>query len=152
MFCEGKIEGDSLLAGKPKIDWESIGMDTPVIEGMEGAEEDGGDEEKREIVEDFDVIVVGAGLSGLIAARDLVNKGYKVCVFEANDRVGGRVFSSTLPGSSASVDIGGEWVDSRVHHTIMSEIRRYNLEIEVPEFKGKTAWTYKVSIHHLHPN
>lgn len=123
MFCEGKINGDSLLAGKPAIDWESIGIDTPVIEGMEGADEDG-DEEKREIVAEFDVIVIGAGLSGLIAARDLVNKGFKVCVFEANDRVGGRVFSTTLPGSSASIDIGGEWIDSRVHHTMMEEIKR----------------------------
>lgn len=38
-----------------------------------------------------DVIVVGAGLSGLCAARELVSKGKNALVLEARDRVGGRM-------------------------------------------------------------
>ena len=41
--------------------------------------------------EEADVVVVGAGLAGLTAARDLAALGHSVVVLEARDRVGGRV-------------------------------------------------------------
>jgi hypothetical protein len=41
----------------------------------------------------FDVVVVGAGVSGLAAADELAKRGYRVCVVEARTRVGGRTFS-----------------------------------------------------------
>lgn len=55
------------------------------------------------------VIVVGAGVAGLAAARDLVNAGYTVTVIEAQDRIGGRLKtdSKTL---SMPVDLGASWI------------------------------------------
>jgi len=45
-------------------------------------------------MEDIDVIVIGAGIAGLTAAKDLMSHGHKVVVVEARDRIGGRMFIS----------------------------------------------------------
>ena len=42
------------------------------------------------MTEQFDVAVVGAGFAGVLAARDLADRGSSVVVLEANDRIGGR--------------------------------------------------------------
>jgi monoamine oxidase len=56
-----------------------------------------------------DVTVVGAGLAGLVAARDLLTAGLSVRVLEARNRVGGRLLNHTLKGG-AVIEIGGQWV------------------------------------------
>ena len=56
-----------------------------------------------------DVVVVGAGLAGLSAARDLATGGASVTVLEARDRVGGRVEQVSLPDGRL-VQLGGEVV------------------------------------------
>lgn len=55
-----------------------------------------------------DIVVVGAGLAGLTAARALNRDGLRVAVLEARDRVGGRVHSVPLGGTT--VDLGGQWI------------------------------------------
>ena len=56
-----------------------------------------------------DVVVVGAGLAGLTAARRLVDAGAEVVVLEARDRVGGRTL--TLPAADGTpIDHGGQWI------------------------------------------
>ena len=53
-----------------------------------------------------DVIVVGAGLAGLTAARQIVKAGRSVIVLEARDRVGGRVLNHLL-ANGAYTELGG---------------------------------------------
>jgi monoamine oxidase len=56
-----------------------------------------------------DVLVIGAGLSGLTAARALVAAGRDVLVLEARDRVGGRTLNHSI-GGGRIVEVGGEFV------------------------------------------
>lgn len=54
------------------------------------------------------VIVVGAGVAGLYAARTLARAGVDVSVIEARDCVGGRTLSHDLDGQR--IDLGGQWI------------------------------------------
>jgi monoamine oxidase len=60
---------------------------------------------------DCDVIVVGAGLSGLKAASDLVAAGFDARVLEARERVGGRTLNHSVGERDDDVvELGGQWV------------------------------------------
>jgi monoamine oxidase len=58
---------------------------------------------------DAEVVVVGAGLAGLAAARDLIDRDVSVIVLEARDRVGGRVVNVTA-SDGTPLELGGQWV------------------------------------------
>lgn len=66
-------------------------------------------ESKRDRESSPRVIVVGAGLSGLCAARELVGNGVDTLVLEARNRVGGRMVRQPVIGSGW-VDLGGQWI------------------------------------------
>lgn len=57
---------------------------------------------------EFDTIVIGAGVSGLTAARLLTQAGHRVLVLEARDRVGGRTWTDRSTG--AATDRGASWI------------------------------------------
>ncbi len=56
-----------------------------------------------------DVVVVGAGLAGLVAARQLAAAGLRPLVLEARERVGGRLLNEEL-GDGKVVEVGGQWI------------------------------------------
>jgi monoamine oxidase len=78
------------------------------------------------------VIVVGAGLAGLVAAYELQQAGWRVTVLEARDRVGGRVFTLTTPFTAGQhAEGGGEYIDSwRVHRQMHRYVQAFGLQLE----------------------
>lgn len=73
--------------------------------------------EARARVRRYDVVVVGAGLSGLAAARTLRARGKSVLVVEARDRVGGRTLNHSVGGGKV-VEVGGQWVGPTQDHLL----------------------------------
>ncbi len=72
------------------------------------------------------VIVVGAGVAGLGAARALVGAGHRAIVFEARDRIGGRVWTVELAG--APVDAGAMFIHGRVDNPVADLFEAWELE------------------------
>jgi monoamine oxidase len=64
-----------------------------------------------------DVVVIGAGAAGLMAARDLSRAGYNVRVLEARDRIGGRLLEVNDPRALAPIELGAEFVHGRPEAT-----------------------------------
>lgn len=76
--------------------------------------------------ERLDAIVVGGGLAGVTAARDLANSGARTLLVEARDRLGGRTETRTIAGRE--VDTGGtyfHWFQA----ALWREVMRYELPV-----------------------
>ena len=85
----------------------------------------------------YDVVVVGAGVAGLYAARELLNNGYQVLVLEASDRHGGRMYSKTLGGTR--IEMGAEEhylaTNNPIYNAVVGEL---GADAYVPAYPGDT--------------
>ena len=77
--------------------------------------------------DEFDVIIVGAGFAGLIAARELSCRGQRVLILEARDRIGGRTFTAQM--GEETYEMGGQIVHWSQPH-VWAEITRYGFSIK----------------------
>src|SRR3954467_9355833 len=84
---------------------------------------------------DADVVVVGAGYGGMVAAYRLWQAGYRVKVVDAMERVGGRTWSTRL-SDGAFVDIGAGWTGS-TEHLVLQLVDELGLETYLQYGLGK---------------
>ena len=93
--------------------------------------------------QDATVAIVGAGMSGLIAARALLARGIDTVVLEAADRPGGRLLAETSVLGSR-VDLGGQWIGHGHHRAenLVAELGLTPYQMRSPKspailFEGK---------------
>ena len=88
-----------------------------------------------------DVIVVGAGLSGLIAAREVGKAGYSAVILEANDRVGGRILTEEVI-AGMPLELGAQWIGD-THHRMFTLADELGVETFAQFEDGET--TYEIN-------
>jgi monoamine oxidase len=86
-----------------------------------------------------DVAVVGAGLAGLTAARELRKAGRSVIVLEARNRVGGRCYSLPISGASDVANMGATFVGP-TQHNILNLIGELGIRTFPVYSQGKLLW------------
>lgn len=104
---------------------------------------------------DVDVVVVGAGLSGLICARELRRQGLAVQLLEARERWGGRMHGHTT-ASGLRVDLGGQWVGT-THHRLIGLLEEFGLRLYPTHYDGEGIfhWNgvpHRAGVEHHYPS
>ncbi|OHU79080.1 flavin monoamine oxidase family protein [Mycobacteroides chelonae] len=93
----------------------------------------------------YDVVVIGAGFAGAIAARDLGTRGFSVLLLEGRDRVGGRTYTGEAFGRP--IEFGGTYL----HWTspnVWRELQHYGLKLDLPHHIDTVHWLADGSVHH----
>lgn len=87
----------------------------------------------------FDVIVVGAGLSGLQAAYSAQQAGLSVVVVEARNRVGGKTWSVPLASGRGYADLGAAWINDTTQKRISSYAQQFKSELVKQRLEGNAV-------------
>lgn len=85
------------------------------------------------------VLVIGAGVAGLTAAKELQAHGFSVTVLEARDRIGGRIWTSSKFGYPT--DLGASWIEGDEDNPIAALAKEHHLELL---YDDEEAVTYDV--------
>ncbi|MCP3424694.1 FAD-dependent oxidoreductase [Rothia sp. AR01] len=88
-------------------------------------------------METADVVIVGGGIAGLVAARELAEEGRSIVVLEAGERLGGRTWTDRRLGRD--LEMGGTWMHWTQPHS-WAEVTRYGLEVTRGPRAEETYW------------
>lgn len=87
---------------------------------------------------EVDVVVVGAGLSGLKAAYEIQKQGHSCAVIEARDRVGGKTLSAD-DGNGKVVDLGAAWINDTNQSEVIALVQALGLKTVVQNTTGNVV-------------
>jgi len=88
-----------------------------------------------------DVVVIGAGISGLIAARELERRGLSTTTLEAAQRIGGRCLRRKTI-QNWWIDLGGQWI-GKTHHLFSDLAQELKLSTFDSHFEGDSVLMLK---------
>ncbi len=93
-------------------------------------------------------VIIGSGFAGLSAGLKLKNAGWKVTILEARSRIGGRVFSYSLPQNKNLIcELGAEWVGES-HERIQELCKEFGIPLQKHQFDDYLLQNGKVSRPH----
>ncbi|HUY91360.1 MAG TPA: FAD-dependent oxidoreductase [Pirellulales bacterium] len=86
------------------------------------------------------ILVIGAGMAGLAAARTLTAAGFDVLVLEGRQRLGGRIWTDrSFPGA---VDLGASWIESKQLNPLAPLARRWKIPTSYTDFESTALYDY----------
>jgi monoamine oxidase len=80
------------------------------------------------------ILIVGAGMAGLAAARSLADAGWPVRVIEARDRIGGRVYTNRDWG--VPLEMGASWIHGTTNDPMMELARKAQAQLVTTNYYG----------------
>ena len=87
----------------------------------------------------FDVLVIGAGLSGLQAAYTAQQSGLSTVVIEARNRVGGKIWSVPLASGSGYAELGGAWINDTLQPRVWAYAQQFGLKAVKQRLEGRAV-------------
>ncbi|KAK4538910.1 hypothetical protein RGQ29_032201 [Quercus rubra] len=111
-------------------------------ESKEEEEDDDDDNDSSCGCNAWDVIVVGAGIAGLAAAERLCSRGFRVLVLEAQQRVGGRIWTQWTDKNTSPIEFGAQWIHGQENNPLFDVCTKLDMiaseeSDEADELKGE---------------
>lgn len=91
---------------------------------------------------DVDVVIVGAGISGTCAGRNVTDQNMTVAIFETKARIGGRVFTirKTIDGNETLFESGANWVHTQFINDLFPELVELGVNMTVFDQADSSVW------------
>lgn len=88
----------------------------------------------------IDVVIIGAGLSGLMAATELHRAGLSYVVLEAMDRVGGKTLTVAASSQGGHVDVGAAWINDTNQSCMYALAQKFGFDLKVQRAEGNAIF------------
>jgi len=86
------------------------------------------------------ILILGAGMAGLAAARSLTAAGFEVLVLEGRERLGGRIWTDR--SRTSPVDLGASWIELRKLNPLAALARQWRVPTRYTDFGSVALYDY----------